>query len=185
MDDWGDAMELKTAQSEMRAAHVGGAPGVLVSGIVWVIAGLIGLRVDVTHAFTVLFFGGIVIVPVALFIARVMLRAPKPVGENPLDRLGLETTFFLFAGLLIAYALLPLNPVAVFPIMAVIIGARYFTFRTIYGEAVYWVLGAALIAVGGSALFGYTWPTNIAVVAGFVEVVFAVVLFVRREKAER
>ncbi len=37
-------MELNAAQSAMRNAHVGGAPGVLVSGIVWVVAGLTWLR---------------------------------------------------------------------------------------------------------------------------------------------
>ena len=170
----------------MRNAYVGGAPGVLASGVVWVIAGLIWLRLDVPHAFTVLFFGGMLIVPVALFIARVILRAPKPLGENPLDRLGLESTLFLFAGLLIAYALLHLNPAAVFPVIVVTIGARYFTFRTIYGEAIYWVLGAALIAVGSSALLGFiAWPTNVAVVAGFVEVGFAALLFIRHYKSKR
>ena len=84
---WGTKMDLKTAQSAMRIAYVSGAPGVLVSGIVWVVAGLIWSRSDVNHAFTVLFVGGMAIVPVALFIARVVLRAPKLVGKNPLDRL--------------------------------------------------------------------------------------------------
>jgi hypothetical protein len=181
----GVAMELKAAQSAMRNAHVGGAPGVFVSGIVWIIAGLVWLRLDVPHAFTVLFFGGMAIVPLAILIARVILRAPKPLGKNPLDRLALESTMFLFAGLLIAYALLRLNPAAVFPIMAVTIGARYFTFGTIYGEAVYWVVGGALIAVGSSALLGFiAWPLNVAVVAGFLEVGFAAFLLIRRDKSE-
>ncbi|WP_267381504.1 hypothetical protein [Sphingomonas sp. GC_Shp_6] len=123
--------------------------------------------------------------PVALLIARVMLRAPRPFSENPLDRLGLESTVFLFAGLLIAYTLLHLNPAAVFPIMVVTIGARYFTFRTIYGDAVYWYLGVALIAVGTSALLRFVaWPINVAVVAGLVEIGFAVLFFVRRNKFE-
>jgi hypothetical protein len=178
-------MELKAAQSAMRNTHVGGAPGVLVSGVVWVVAGLVWLRLDVPHAFTVLFFGGMAIVPVAMFIARVMMRAPKHPGKNPLDLLGLESTLFLFAGLLIAYTLLRLNPAAVFPVMAITIGARYFTFRTIYGDAVYWLLGAALIVVGGSALLGLVvWPINVAVVAGLVEVGFAVLLFIKRDKSE-
>lgn len=179
-------MDLRTAQNAMRIAHVSGAPGVLVSGVVWVVAGLILSRSDVTHAFTVLFFGGMAIVPVALFIARVMMRAPKPVGKNPLDRLGLESTFSLFAGLLIAYALLRVDERTVFPIMAVTIGARYFTFRTIYDETLYWVLGAALIAIGGSSVLGrLTWPINLALVTGLVEVAFAVVLFARHRTSRR
>ncbi len=173
-------MDLKAAQSAMRITYVSGAPGVLVSGMVWVATGLIWSSSDVTHAFIALFFGGMAIVPVAWLIARVMLRAPKPVGDNPLDRLGLESTFSLFAGLLIAYTLLRLNPVTVFPIMSITIGARYFTFRTIYGERLYWALGTTLIAVGGGAMLGLvTWPVNLAVAAGLVEIAFAVALFHR------
>ena len=175
-----NALDLKAAQSAMRISHVSGAPGVLVSGIVWLITGLIWTHADIPQAFTVLFFGGMTIVPAAVFIARVILHAPKPVIKNPLDRLGLESTFALFAGLLVAYAVLRTNPLSVFPIMAITIGARYLTFRTIYGEVVYWVLGAALIAVGGSAMLGsVTWPINLAVVVGVIEVVFAVAIFVR------
>ncbi len=173
-------MELKALQSAMRTAHVCGAPGVLVSGVVWVVAGLTWLRSDEAHAFVVLLFAGSAIVPIGLFIAQVLLRAPKPVERNPLDRLGLESTFPLFAGLLIAYALLRVSPASVFPIVAITIGARYFVFRTIYDESVYWGLGTALIAVGVSALLGLmTWPVNIAVTVGFIEIAFAVVLFVR------
>ena len=179
------AMQLKVAQSAMRTAHVGGAPGVLVSGVVWVAAGLIWARYDVAQAFVVLFFGGMAIVPIGLFIARVLLRAPKPVQGNPLDRLGLESTFSLFAGLLIAYALLRISPAFVFPIMAITIGARYFIFRTIYSEGLFWALGTALTGVGVSALLGLvTWPTNIAVVVGVIEVAFAIVLYVRFRQSD-
>ena len=178
-------MQLKAAQNAMRTAHVGGAPGVLVSGVVWVAAGLVWARSDVAQAFVVLFFGGMAIVPIGLFIARVLLRAPKPVQANPLDRLGLESTFSLFAGLLIAYVLLPISPAFVFPIMAITIGARYFIFRTIYGDGLFWALGTALTAVGVSTVLGFvTWPTNIAVVVGVIEVAFAIVVFVRSRQCD-
>ena len=179
-------MELKEAQRAMRTANVGGAPGVLASGIVWVVAGWIWSRLDVTHAFAILFFGGMAIVPIASFIARVIFRAPKVVDENPLNRLGLESTFPLFAGLLISYALLRVDPAGVFPIMAITIGARYFSFRTIYGEVAYWPLATALVAIGGSALLGIvSWPINVAVAAGALEMLFAVVLFVRLKGLKR
>lgn len=179
-NDWGAAMELAAAQNAMRTAHVSGAPGVLVSGVVWVIAGLIWARFDVAQAFVVLFVGGMAIVPIGVLIARVILRAPKRVDGNPLERLGLESTFSLFVGLLIAYALLRINPAFAFPIVAMTIGARYFVFRTIYGEGTYWALGTALIAVAASALLELgTLPINIAVIAGVIEIAFAILLFVR------
>lgn len=182
----GIRMELQSAQRAMRAANVAGAPGVLVSGIVWVVAGLVWLRLDIPRAFAVLFFGGMAIVPIALFIARVLFRIPKPADENPLDRLGLESTFPLFAGLLISYALLRIDPDLVFPVMAITIGARYFSFRTIYGDAFYWILATALVAIGVAALFRLiSWPINVALAAGVVEIGFAFALFVRREGVQR
>ncbi len=178
-------MQLKAAQSAMRATHVAGAPGVLASGIVWLVAGLVWQRSDITHAFAVLFFGGMAIMPASIFISRVILRAPKAAGDNPLDRLALEITCPLFAGLLFSYKLLYLNPSAVFPVMATIIGARYFSFRTIYDDVTYWILATALAVMGGSAFLGVlSWPVNLAVSAGIVEIVFAVFLFVRRDRPE-
>jgi hypothetical protein len=98
---------------------------------------------------------------------------------NPLDRLGLESTAMLFAGIFIAYALLRAAPALVFPVMAIAIGARYFVFRTIYDEPVYWLLGGLLAALGIAAMLGLPIPGNIALVAGAVEVVFAIVLLAR------
>jgi len=178
-------MELKAAQGAMRTANVGGAPGVLVSGIVWLISGLLWMRLGVTPAFAVLFLGGMAIVPGALVISRVIFRAPRPVDKNPLDRLGLESTFPLFAGLLIAYALLRVDPIAVFPVVAITVGARYFAFGTIYGQSLYWLLAMSLVAVGGTAILGIIiWPVNLALVVGTIEMLFAVVLFVRRRGTE-
>ena len=75
-------MDLKAAQCGMRTDNVAGAPGVLVSGIVWVVAGLVWLRLDVTRAFAVLFFGGMAIMPSALFIARVLSGYPDQLTKT-------------------------------------------------------------------------------------------------------
>ena len=149
------------------------------------LSGLTWMHLGVTAAFAVLFVGGMAIVPGALFISRAIFRASRPVDKNPLDRLGLESTFPLFAGLLIAYALLRIDPIAVFPVMAITIGARYFAFSTIYGQSLYWILAMSLVAVGGTAVLGMiSWPVNLALVVGTIEVLFAIVLFVRRRSTE-
>ncbi|GGI83552.1 hypothetical protein GCM10007973_20060 [Polymorphobacter multimanifer] len=174
-------MDLNAAQQDMRAAFVRGAPGVLVSGLVWLASGLVWLRAGVDMAFAVLFFGGMAIVPLSLLIARTGFRAPKLAKGNPLERLGLESTFILFAGIFIAYGLLGMLPTAVFPVMAIIIGARYFVFRTVYGEALYWALGAALVAAGVVAtVLGPIWPGNLALIVGAIECGFSALIFSRR-----
>lgn len=171
-------MDFKTAQDDLSAAYVGGAPGVLVSGLVWFVAGGVWLYAGLRPGFFALFFGGMAIVPLGLAIARA-LRAPKVDPGNPLQRLGLESTFILFAGILIAYGLLRAAPALVFPVMAITIGARYFVFRTLYDEPLFWALAAALIAVGGAAVAGVGWPGNLAFVVGAVEVLFWLALFRR------
>ncbi len=183
-DVQGGGMDMIAAQQDMRTAYVRGAPGVLVSGLVWLAAGLVWLNTGVPMGFAVLFVGGMAIVPVSLLIARAGLRAPKPAKGNPLERLGLESTLFLFAGIFIAYGLLGTLPAAVFPVMAIVIGARYFVFRSVYGELLYWALGAALVAAGVAAtVLGPVWPGNLALVVGAIECVFAGLIFSRRGRA--
>ncbi len=138
-------MDVDAAQRDIAATHAGGAPGVFVSGVAWFTAGLVGLRHGPQAAFAVLFLGGMLIVPGSLLIERVLFNAGRSASGNPLERLGLESTAVLFAGILIAFALLRAAPDLAFPALAVAVGARYFAFRTIYGDVAYWVLGAALV----------------------------------------
>ena len=98
-------MEFGAAQRDMVAANYRGAPGVLVSGIVWLIAAGVWASAGFKLRFAALFVGGMLIMPLSLVIARA-LNAPKLATANPLTRLALESTFLLFAGILIAYSLL-------------------------------------------------------------------------------
>jgi hypothetical protein len=172
-------MDIGSAQRDINRAYVAGAPAVLVSGLVWITAGVFLANSGTATGFAALFIGGIFIVPLALAIAKLGFRAAPVMRGNPLDRLGLESTAMLFAGIFIAYALLRAAPALVFPVMAIAIGARYFVFRTIYDEPVYWLLGGLLAALGIAAMLGLAIPGNIALVAGAVELVFAIVLLAR------
>ena len=175
-------MELTVAQRDIAAAYYRGAPGALVSGLVWLIAGTVWANVGLRPGFTTLFFGGMLIMPLSLVVARA-LKAPSLAKGNPLTRLALEGTFFLFAGLLIAYCLLDPAPQLVFPVMAVTIGARYFTFRTLYGEPVYWALAAVIVATGAVGMIGrIAWPVNIGIVVGIIEIAFAILLIIRQSR---
>ena len=171
-------MEFETAQRDMSAAYAGGAPGVLVSGLVWLVAGFVWLRFETGTAFAALFVGGMLIMPLSVLVARGLLGTNRPMPGNPLERLALESTFFLFAGILIAYALLQVAPALVFPAMAVTIGARYFTFRTIYGDPLYWALASCIVAAGAAAV-KVVLPGNLALAVGTIELVFAAWLFAR------
>jgi hypothetical protein len=174
------SMKIAMAQRDMSAAYVGGAPGVFVSGVVWLIAGVVQQNESATVAFAVLFFEGMLIVPASLLIARKVFGAATVATENPLQRLGFEGTIMLFAGIFLAYALLSAAPELAFPALALAIGARYFAFRTIYDEPMYWVLGGSLAMVATLQMLGLVpFSTNFLLVIGGIECAFSAVLLWR------
>jgi hypothetical protein len=63
-------MHLREAQRDMRWAYVNGGVGIFVSGLVWVIAGAVTLYVDLFSGMAALFFGGMLIHPLSLLLAR-------------------------------------------------------------------------------------------------------------------
>ncbi|WP_426162922.1 DUF7010 family protein [Sandarakinorhabdus sp. DWP1-3-1] len=167
-------MDIEAAQRDLGRAYVGGAPGVLASGVVWLVAGGVLATSSVDRAFLALFFGGMLIQPAAVAVSRLVFRAGPVTRGNPLERLALETTVLLFAGILIAWLLLRLAPAAALPAFAVVMGGRYFAFATLYGDRRYWALGGAIMLVGTAFLLRpLALPLNAALWVGAVEVVFA------------
>jgi len=170
-------VDISASQRDMAKAHVRGAPGVLVSGLVWLIAGWLWLNQGVANGFYALFVGGLLIFPLSLLVSRVVFRAPAATKGNPLERLALESTFILFAGILLAWCFLRVSPELAFPAMAVAIGVRYFVFRTIYGSVIYWLLGGAIAGLGAwMAVMPAELPVNLALIVGAIEVAISLVL---------
>ena len=170
-------MEMRRAQQDMRRAYVGGAPGVLVSGLVWSVTGLIWLTEPLRIAFSALFVGGVLIFPLSVAISRLAFRRAAAVKDNPLNRLGLESTFVLFAGIMISYVLLARDPRFSIPAFALVMGARYAAFATIYGNRLYWFLGGGVSALGLIATLAPSVPPgNIALWIGGWELLLAAVM---------
>jgi hypothetical protein len=172
--------DIARAQQALAESYAGGAAGVFMSGLVWLATGLAEHLHDVPFAFLVLFFGGMLIQPAAMLLPRLLLGVAPLEKGNPVARLGLEATFMLFAGLLIGYVLLTAQPQLALPAVALIVGARYFLFRTLYGEPLYWLLGGAIAAVAGAALLGLPMAGRWLLYAvGLIEIGFAVALYLR------
>ncbi|HWV59466.1 MAG TPA: hypothetical protein VN034_02350 [Sphingopyxis sp.] len=175
---------LSAAQQDLARAYAGGAPGVFVSGVVWLVAGAVWQLHGTMVAFAALFIGGMAIHPLGVLIERIAFRAPKATIGKPLETLALEATIPLFVGVMIAWVLLVRAPDLAIPAFAAIIGGRYFAFRTLYGDIAYWALGAAILLVAGLALFGIGLPVNAAILVGVIELV-AAALILRRWRARR
>jgi hypothetical protein len=176
---------LADAQREMRFAYYGGAPGVLVSAVAWLTAGLVAWRATPDRAFWTLFVGGMFIHPVSLLLTRALGRPARHRADNALGSLALATTFWMILMMPAAYAASRLRAEWFFPAMLLVIGGRYLTFSTLYGTRLYWVFGSTL-ALAGLALGWLRVPPATAALAGAaIELGFAAPLFAaaRREPA--
>lgn len=170
-------MDIQEAQADMRDAYFGGAPGVFVSGIMWLSAGITSLFASPQISILVFFFGGMLIHPLGIVLEKAMGRSGKHKKGNPLSNLAMESTLLLFIGLFIAYVVFQVRSDWFFPIMLTIIGGRYVVFASIYGRKVYWILGLALVLAGvGSLVLNSPFHFG-AFLGGIIEVVFAIVIF--------
>ena len=167
------------AQADMRSGYFCGAPGILVSGLMWLAAGLVAVVVSEKSAVLTLLFGGAVIHPVSVLLARLVGRTGAHTAGNPLGRLAVEGTFWLLAGIAIAYGMHVLRLEWFFPAMLLLIGGRYLTFQTLYGLRIYWVCGGMLCLLGlGLALARAPAPVGAFAGAG-IELFFSALVFTR------
>lgn len=170
-------MHLGEAQRDMRHAYVNGGVGILVSGLVWVIAGLVAYNAGLPTAMVTLFFGGMLIHPLSLLLARSFFRRGKPRAHNPMEMLALQSTAFLIIGLAVAYLVRDTYGDWFFAIALLTVGGRYLVFQTVYGMRVFLVLGVLLIAVGCGAIF---WPAlppfAVALIGGAIEIICAALI---------
>jgi hypothetical protein len=149
----GCGMDISTAQSELRNAYVHGGPGTVISGFVWLAAGITETYIGVPTAFLVLFFGGMLIFPATYLILLAFFRRQSESDRNPGRMLVIESVFPMIGGLFAAWLILPHRPDFVFPIAAISVGAHYFSFRTAYGDWMFWVLGSIMCSIGIASIF--------------------------------
>lgn len=169
---------LADAQQEMRDAYAGGAPGMLTSAAVWLIAGIVALRLAPERAIWALFIGGMLIHPVSVLFTKVSGRSGAHRPDNPLGTLALATTFWMILCLPLAYGVSRLRLDWFFPAMLLIIGGRYFTFATLYGMRVYWICGAALAMAGYALAAANASPAIGAFTGAAIEAAFGAVVLI-------
>lgn len=170
-------MNIIEAQRDMRRAEVGGGPGVFVSGLVWLVAGLVEGNRGVSAGFAALFIGGMLIYPVSTMLVRFIFRREKASPDNQIGRAVLETTITMLGGLLPAYLFLKFDPALVFPLAAIAVGTHYFAFRTAYGDVRFWILGAAIAGLGLIGVFKpAVLPVGMIFLVALAEFVCAAIL---------
>lgn len=161
----------------MRFAYFAGVPGLLASASVWFIAGIVTwLQTPGTGA-VALFFGGMLIHPLGILVAKLLGRPGQHQRGNPLGQLAMESTVLMLIGIALAFAVASFRIEWFFPAMLLVIGGRYLVFATVYGLRQYWLCGAAL-ALSGFALVALQAPAIAGAFAGAaIEFAFAALLF--------
>lgn len=173
-------MTVLEAQRDIVRAYVGGGPGVFVSALVWFAAALVEYNKGIGPAFAVLFFGGMLIYPLSAAASRLLFRRARESSDNPLGRVALESTIAMIGGLFAAWLFLPFRPDFVFPLAAIAVGTHYAVFRTVYGDAIFWLLGGIITVVGILGIYEVVAiPGGLILAVGAIELVFAILLTVR------
>jgi hypothetical protein len=167
------------AQADMRSGYFHGAPGVLASGAVWLVAALVAQFYSAAQAVVTLLIGGMLIHPLGMLLAKLLGRSGSHTPGNPLARLALENTMWLMAGIVLALGLRVLRLDWFFPGMLLVIGARYLSFQTVYGLRIYWLLGGALCLAGLGLAVLRANAASAALAGALLELLFAVLIFAR------
>lgn len=170
-------------QQEMRHAHYDGAPGVLVSGLVWIAATLVCYQLGIDKAVWTLLIGGVFIYPISLVVTKAIGRPAKTSKDNALNQLAMASTIWLILCCAMAYGLFLLKPALFFPAMMATIGSRYLIFASMYGRSIFWVMGVSLIVAANLVLFAAVTPVLAAGLSGLIEVLFAFLVFSKASKS--
>ncbi len=173
---------IANAQADLRRGYADGTLGVLASGTVWMAAALVGFLVSSQTAIWTLFFGGMLIHPLGLLLAKLLGVPGNHSKENPLGKLAVEGTIFMLMCIPLALLLSLQNHAWFFQGMLLIIGGRYLTFATLYGIKTYWILGAVLGAAALALFFFNGNPAISALSGSMIEIGFGIFLFLSYKK---
>lgn len=175
-------MQIGEAQADMRRAFVGGATGILASGLAWLTAAAFAHFANPRAGIAALFIGGMLIHPAAILFSRLLGSSGAPARDNPLTSLAIQTTVWMLLAIPLAFALSWQRTEWFFVGMLITIGGRYLTFATLYGLRTYIVCGIALAATAFVLAALRASSTQVALAGGTLEVVFAALLFARLRK---
>ena len=178
-------MKVSEAQQDLRRAYVGGGPGVVTSGLVWLVAAWVQHTQGVGAGFVTLFLGGMLIFPVTKLLCRTVFRRDDESSGNPFGMTVLESTIAMIGGLFAAWLFVAVKPALVFPLAAIAVGTHYFVFKTVYGDRSFWLLAGVVTAAGLAGIYVPPLSGSTAWLVALTELAFGLVLTVRAVAAHK
>jgi hypothetical protein len=173
-------MQVADAQRELRLTYLGGFPGGLVSGALWLLSAALGTWGSPRQAILALCLGGALIFPVTMLLLRLMGRRATLTHENPLGALATQIAFTIPACIPLVLAATLHRTAWFFPAFMIVVGAHYMPFVFLYGMGTFWVLAVAMMA-GGLLIGLYLPAAHFALggwLTGVVLIVFGIVQMV-------
>lgn len=168
---------LQEAQSDMRNSYGYGSIGVFVSGMIWLISSLVVNVYSSEKGIWTLIIGGMMILPLATLIGKLVGIKGQHNKNNPLGKLAMEGTIWMILCIPLAYGLFLVKAEWFFLGMLMIISGRYLTFASIYGMRIYWILGAVLAS---ASYVLYSMKADIftcALTGGLIEIIFGIIIY--------
>lgn len=149
-------MNVEEAQREVRTTYLGGFPGQLVSGLLWLASAAFGTWGSRRTAIAVLALGGAFIFPATQLLLRALGRRASLRPENPLGALAMQIAFTIPLSLPLIGAATLHRVTWFYPAFMIVVGAHYLPFVFLYGMRHFAVLCALL--VGGATAIGLYLP---------------------------
>ena len=175
-------MTIEEAQRDVRATYLGGFPGQIISGLMWVASASFATWSTPKAAMWFLVTGGMFIFPITALVLRIGLTHP-----NPLNGLARQVAFTIPLTMPLAGAAALHRLQWFYPAILLIVGANYLPFVTLYGMRVYAVLSGVMIA-SGLVIALYMPHTSFAFggwVGGVIEIAFGAAGLALRATARR
>lgn len=147
-------MHVSDAQREVRLTFMGGFPGSVVSGAIWLASAALGTWGSTDNAILLLVMGGAFIFPLTQLLLRAMGRRASLVPANPLAGLAMQIAFTIPLSLPLIGAATIHRLDWFYPAFLIVVGAHYLPFVFLYGMWTFALLAAAMI--GGGTWIGLT-----------------------------
>ena len=153
-------MDVREAQREVREVYLHGAPGTLISAILWAVSAAVSTWGSHRTGALVVALGGALIFPALQLVLRSMGRRTALRPENPLAGLALQSAFLIPLCLPVVAAAALHRSAWFYPALLVVVGAHYLPFVTLYGMRRWALLGGTLVAAG--LMLGLYGPRSFA-----------------------